>query len=298
MKTEQWLEHITALEAAGEDLEKLLPEVLAKAAGAVVARLLPRVEVNEASLESLSRAFNRLEKSGRKGDPGCIGREAILRRLLASGWPMGELYHAASRSVQWEPVWGGQVDTAASLRGLGGLGLLRSADADAPLVLARLLADTDRATRLAASEALRESRAEWAAALCVHHLLIAGDEDQVRSMLLLALLESRPAAGLELASHLLEAREAGERAPLCLALGESSMDEAAELLWTHLEEQLLEEDRRPCWLGLALSRCPAGRDRLLEEIRQMPPRRRDELALALEGLDDPELNDLLEEGLP
>ncbi len=298
MKTEQWLEHITSLEAAGEGLEQLLPEVLGKAAGPVVARLLSRVEFKDANQEGLARAFNRLENSARKGDPGCIGREAILRRVLAAGWPMSDLYHAASRSVQWEPVWGGQVDTAASLRGLGGLGLLRSADARAPLILARLLTDTDMATRLAAAEAIRESRAEWAAVLCVHHLLGSKDEEQVQSMLLLALLESRQTEGLEMAERMLAAKDSELRAPACLALGECSQDDAAELLWAHLEDQLLEEDRRPCWLGLALSRCPAGRDRLLEEIRQMPPRRRDELALALEGLDDPELNELLEESLP
>lgn len=296
MKTQAWLDQLDQINRDGDRPAKraLVPKLLTAASGAVVARGLRLLPVVAEDAEQLEQCFLRLRKSGRKLDAGCRGKEAILRLALDKDWPLQELWRSALHTVQEEPVFGGRVDTAATLRGLGGLGMLRSGGPDAALELAELLADREVEARKGAIEALRESRADWAAALLLHRLVAGGEETDLQAELLLALLELRPEAGLRRAGSMLESRESIKREAACFALAEDPGAESAELLWNGLANQLLPADRRPFWLALALMRCEEGRGRLLEEIKGMPPPRREELQVALEGIQDEDIERTLQ----
>ncbi len=73
----------------------------------------------------LVRAFDRFMVNPTKTDPGCSAKTAIAETLYRLETYQEDLFLKGISHVQMEPVWGGQVDTAAKLRGTCALGLVR-----------------------------------------------------------------------------------------------------------------------------------------------------------------------------
>lgn len=292
LRLDHWLDGLERVrESASPDALQYCLQAVEQAPGAAVARamaLLRRLG-HEGHGGQAALAFERLCADGLKADPGCLGRMALLEGLLALDWPGPEPWWSGLHLVQWEPVWGGRVDTAAGLRGLCALGLLRSADARAPLALAILLADRECEARQGAVRALREAPESWALPLLAHRAVMGVEELDAQLDLLHGLLEREQAQAFQLVAAQLQSESESSREAAAIALGERGGPEGAGLLWDFLDHNLLPQERRAAWIGLALSRCAEGREALLDQIATMPAVRRREVAEALSGLRDADL---------
>jgi len=69
-------------------------------------------------VDQLTAAFDRFMQKPTATDKGCTAKTAIAKALYEMESPVQELFLRGIRHVQMEPVWGGQADTAADLRGL------------------------------------------------------------------------------------------------------------------------------------------------------------------------------------
>jgi hypothetical protein len=76
-----------------------------------------------------------------KSDPGCRAKVEIARALYELGEDPAAVFPRGVRHRQMEPVFGGREDTAAELRCVCALGLVRLQSPDALVELAELLAD-------------------------------------------------------------------------------------------------------------------------------------------------------------
>src|SRR5262245_26883585 len=92
-------------------------------------------------------AFERFLVEPVKSDPQVLSKNAIAAGLTKLGHDDADFYANGMRHFQPEPVWGGERDTAAHLRGLCAFGLVQSSCGDAHDVLSRLvdlLADPEK----------------------------------------------------------------------------------------------------------------------------------------------------------
>ena len=71
----------------------------------------------------LLRAFDRLMEKPVERDPQCWGKNAIVQALVALEHREAAPFVRGIRHIQIEPVWGGQEDTAPTLRGTCALAL-------------------------------------------------------------------------------------------------------------------------------------------------------------------------------
>lgn len=177
----------------------------------------------------LATALARLLDASPKADPGCAAKQALCEALDRLGHDDEGLFRRAIRHQQWEPVFGGRVDTAVDLRGSAALGLARLDRPEALLDLARLLADPEPAARMAAAHALA-FRAGQDGLPLLHLRIHAGDADpRVLGSCFEAALRLAPVSSLPLVAGFLDGGpEVGEEAALALAA--SRRAEAFDLL--------------------------------------------------------------------
>lgn len=112
-------------------------------------------EIEEA-IGALEETFDRFMEDPVKVDPTCSAKRPLVENLIKIGGCDGSLFLAAARHVQMEPMWGKPVDTAASVRGLGGRGLFSMHYPGAMEVHAELIMDREIETRRIAVDTLTE----------------------------------------------------------------------------------------------------------------------------------------------
>lgn len=185
----------------------------------------------------LVAAFERFMVKPKDSDPGCRAKQAIADTLYRLEYSDETLFIQGIRHVQWEPTWGGQVDTAPSLRGTCALGLVRMHYPAVMVELADLLADPEPEARIAAARAIAYSESDLGVALLRLRIRV-GDTPPVLGECLAALLKLAPADSLALVRAFLDAgrktsdpSDAVEKAEVAaLVLGESRLPEAFSLL--------------------------------------------------------------------
>src|SRR4051794_10661581 len=148
--------------AKGRSVEEVLAELgaLRGSAGAgVLAEVLPRYLANKSNLvvaraaevagkgelkalqADLVAAFWRFMEKAAKTDPGCAAKKAVVEALYEMGLAEREVFLAGIHHVQNEPRWGGESDTAAELRGVSAMGLVRVGYPDVMNELVELMMD-------------------------------------------------------------------------------------------------------------------------------------------------------------
>jgi HEAT repeat protein len=169
-----------------------------------------------------------------------------------------------------EPVFGGREDTAAPLRALSALGLARMLHPEAMLYLADLLADPVLDARLGAVKAIASAGQPGGAPL-LRFKARSGDPDaRVMYAVFEVLLEIGPESSLALVAEFLEAEGEAVAEAAALALGESRLEGAFDILrgWAGREA---EPDRRSSALtAIALLRTDRAIDYLLGLISSGP----------------------------
>lgn len=192
------------------------------------ARLIAKRELTELKAE-LADAFTRLMCKPVKSDPNCLAKAAIADTLYRLDSHNHTLFLQGIRHVQMEPVWGGSVDTAATLRGNCALGLVRMQYSDVMTELADLLADPEAPARMVAARAIGYSDSPQGIPLLRLRARM-GDEPQILSEYLAALLKLAPQQSMAFVSAFLDDPNPQVQELVALVLGESRQPEALDHL--------------------------------------------------------------------
>ncbi|HEX3481944.1 MAG TPA: hypothetical protein VHT91_43320 [Kofleriaceae bacterium] len=274
---EQRVAELRELDAAAPGSLDKLRAALRGTSGFLIAAAARRIEDDrlEALVPELAPAFERLREDAVKRDPGCRGKLAIARALHAlDHWE--DRVFVAGLSHEQREGWA-QEDTAAELRGVCGLAHAHFARADALDVVAALLADRERTTRIAAAQALGDAGRPDATALLRFKLRVGDDEPAVLSACCEALFALARDASYDFVVKLLAAHD--ERAEVAaLALGGARFAAAFEPIAAWCVGASLEQRHRIGYLALALLRAEPATAYLLDAIRTHG--RRDAVAAA------------------
>ena len=195
--------------------------------------------IRDANLQSLLPAlrdsFERLMQNSAI-DPSCLGKQAIIDALYCLEYPDFEPFLAGIRHRQPEAAWGGQADTAAGLRAVSALGLVRVNYPDVMSELADLLADPALEARVGAGRACGYSESPTSVPLLRLRVQL-GDEAAVLAECFAALLRLAPESSLPLVGRALSQSSQPSRDPsrdvsetAALALGESRLPAALPIL--------------------------------------------------------------------
>ena len=216
----------------------------------------------------LASACTRLLDAPTKADPGCTAKAALAEALDRLGHDDAELFGRAIVHEQWEPVWGGRVDTAVDLRGAAAMALARLDRPECLIALARLLADPEPKARLAAARALAYRGRPDGLPLLHLRIHAADPEAAVVGACFEAVLRLAPVSSVPFVAGFLDAPAAAVAEEAALALGASRREEAFPLLrdWC---ARTVDPARRPAALrALALLRRQEALDLLLERVRE------------------------------
>ena len=222
---------------------------------------------DEGLLPVLEIAFRRFCEKGEKTDPGCEAKIAIMEGLRSMRWDEEDFFVDACRYRQFEPVWGGSVDTAAEVRVLAAFALAEMNSRSAMSELIDLLVDPEPGCRAGAIRALAASQqdaAKYLLRLKAHH----GDTDpQVLGECLTGLLsiaydEGHPIALKYLASESLDAR-----LEAAVALGTARKPNALEPLQRQYRIAEEREEKRMMLMAIALLQYDEAVDFVLEQTK-------------------------------
>lgn len=136
-----------------------------------------------ALIPELLAAFHKFLENPVKTDPQCWAKNALSKALAGLGHDEPEAFLLGLAHMQMEPVWGGQQDTAATLRGTCALALVQCRNLSDLELLSRLtevLADSDKTVRIEAARAIGHlGRAEGALLLRLRALVGDSEPDAI-----------------------------------------------------------------------------------------------------------------------
>lgn len=257
-KLEEMLSALTQIRDAPVDEKAIatLRQVLKSKYSVAVARAAKMVgELSMTQLiPDLAATFERMMVKPAETDQGCLAKKEIAETLYRLEYSKEDLFLQGIRHVQMEPVWGGKEDTAAVLRGVCALGLVRMNYPEVMSELANLLADPKPEARVAAAKAIAYSANPQGVPLLRLKVLVGDEAPQVLSECFIALLQLAPAQSLPLVASFLLASEEQVCELAALALGESRLHEAFDPLRSWWEKSNSVELRRIGLLTIAMLR--------------------------------------------
>lgn len=202
-------------------------------------------------------------------DKGCLAKNAIAEALIRIEHPDPDVFLAAARHVQREPVWGGTEDTAAWLRGLGAIGLAGCGHPRALAHLVEVLADPEKLARIGAARALGALGGREPSLLLRLKLLLGDRETEVLSECFRSLLAIEPGAeGTPFVARFLDADHEATAEAAALALGESRQPQAFDLLKRSWEEVRGRSLRQAHLVAISLLRTPTSTDFLVSLLER------------------------------
>jgi hypothetical protein len=205
-------------------------------------------------------------------DPGCFAKFRIAEALYKLEVPNEAIFLAGIRHRQMEPVWGGQQDTACSLRNVSALGLVKCSYSELMLELADLLADPEPLVRSGAIRAIAYSGRIEAVPLLRYKTRIGDSELAVLTDSFAGLIEiDRPNAIPVIAKYLNpKFADPGPAEMAALALGESKAPEAFPILEQFWQNTLSAELKKVALLAIAMHRSQPALNLLKETLRSAP----------------------------
>ena len=270
--TDEALRAIRAIRDAPEsyDLKRDLASFLRHKSNHVVSAAASTAERLEsvALAQDLVDAFLELMKDPAKRDPGCQALIAIAKALVTLDEPAAKVYFAGIHHVQMEGSFGPPIDAAAPLRGLCAQGLARMGHADALLECVNLLADKEVPARVGAIRGIADS-GDIAGALLLRLKALVGDkEDEVIGECFAGLLRLAPAPSVEFVAGFLKSASEEIRERAALALGESHLAAAFQVLREAWVETAQAARRRTLLLSIAMLRLDEAVEFLLTRLAE------------------------------
>jgi HEAT repeat protein len=234
------------IEAQLEQLGRLRTGTPAEAAAPVRKALTDRVNLVVAKAATIAgellirdlepdlvRSFERLLEDPVKRDPQCWGKNALAKALKELDHRESAVFLRGSRHVQMEPVWGGQADTAGTLRGICLLALVGCTDLKREEILRYLvnaLTEAAAPVRVDAARALAQMGGEESALLLRLKARMGDSEPSVTGQALESLLALERKEALPFVAGFLSPTGGEIAEEAALALGASRMAAAVELL--------------------------------------------------------------------
>lgn len=270
LATEDALAAIHAIRHSPEkyDLARDLAPFLRHKSNHAVAAAAGAAEHLEASalVPDLVLAFERFMRDPAKLDPGCKATTAIVQALIQLEDSAAKVYFAGVRHVQREGSFGPPTDAAAPLRGLCARGLARMGHPDALLECVTLLADPEMAARAGAVRAIADAGRPEGVLLLRLKTLLGDREIDVTGECFGALLSLDPAGSVEFVAKFLNSRTDGISEQAALALGESRLPAAFDLLREAWERGAVAEQRRTLLVAIAMLRIDEALEFLLTRL--------------------------------
>jgi hypothetical protein len=201
-------------------------------------------------MPELLNAFDRFFDNPVKTDPQCWAKNALSRVLVALEHQEAEVFLRGMRHIQMEPVWGGQSDTAGTLRATCALALVQCrslTDADLLGHLLELAGDKDKSVRTEAMRAIEQVGSPPAALLLRLRAVLGADEPEVLGACYSGVLRLEGAKAIPwIARFLASADDNAAEAALAIA-GTHSVEG-----FNALRERFTEADD-PWWRSVLLS---------------------------------------------
>ena len=219
-------------------------------------------------IPDLLAALDRFFTDPVKSDPQCWAKKALFQAFADLGHNQADVYVRGLKHIQMEPVWGGQQDTAAPVRGACALALVECRDVSDIALLGHLieaLADTDKTVRVEAARAIGRIDRPEAALLLRLRALVGDEEPEVLGACFSALLSIEGRAGIAFVSRFLEAK-GDEGAEAALAIGLMRTPEAHHALKEKWEHERESEFAGVLLSAIALTRQPEAIDFLVDLI--------------------------------
>jgi hypothetical protein len=230
--------------------------------------------IREANLKSLQpqleEAFARFMKTPTTSDKGCAAKQAIANALYEMGCDSTDVFLAGIHHHQMEGAYGGAVDTAAELRGIGALGLVRMAYRDVMVELVDLLVDPSHQARIMAARAIAYSGRDEGALLLRLKILSGDKVDDVTAECLLALGNLARTKALPFVRRYLDSPYPALAEAAAMALGEMRHESALAVLLEEWERNSMTESRKALTLPIALSRLPRSLEFLIQVVEKQP----------------------------
>jgi HEAT repeat protein len=229
----------------------------------------------QALVPDLCSAFERLLKDPVKADPKCWGKESIAKALKDLGHTDSAIFLKGVQHVQMEPVWGGEEDTAPTLRATCALALLQCTDLtreDKLWAVMPLLTEKSASLRKDAAIAL-ESLEGREAALLLRIKARMGDVDAtVTGQIFESLLRVEGESAVAFIVEFFRAPDPEVRDEAVLALGASRLPGAVVALRDLLARKIPLVDNEVVFRALSISRREEAIAFLLGVIRTWRPR--------------------------
>jgi HEAT repeat protein len=271
-KFDQQLADLEELRASAGDAST--PDRLRKALSdrnnyvvAKAARITEELGVR-ALIPDLLSAFDRFFIDPVKSDPQCWAKNALVQALASLDHNDSAVFLRGLRHVQREPVWGGQEDTAAALRGNSALALVQCRDLSDIQVLTYLieiLVDSDKTVRVEAARAIGRINRPEAALLLRLRALVGDEEPEALGACFSALLSIEGRDGIDFVSRFLDADE-DARDEAALALGLMRSPEALKVLRDRWEQERNSSFAAVLLSAIALTRQQEAIDFLIQLI--------------------------------
>jgi HEAT repeat protein len=212
----------------------------------------------------LAVAFDRFFEEPEKIDKLCRAKIAIaegLNQLECSDEP---LFWRGARYVQYEPVWGGEQDTAAPLRVSCAFSLVRNHAHGVLPYLVDLLNDREKVARVGAAQALAYFGTDSAALLLRLKARVGDAEPEVISECFTGLLKLGKDEAVGFVAEFLSNADLAIQEAAVLALGDSRQPKAFEALKSFWEAHADGRIQETVLMALSLLRLPQATDFLLE----------------------------------
>jgi hypothetical protein len=232
---------------------------------AEAAEIVGQAHLAELASELL-RTFERFLENPEKTDKLCRAKIAVAEALNELDYAEEDFFWRGARYVQFEPVWGGEKDTAAPLRVACAFGLVRSRARGVLPYLVDLLNDPEKPARIGAAQALAYSETESAGLLLRLKARVGDSEPEVISECFNGLLRITPVEGVSFVAEFLRSHDTAIQEAAILALGDSRRLEAFEALKAFWEKQIDGRLQETILMAVALLRLPAATDFLLSLV--------------------------------
>jgi hypothetical protein len=271
------------IEAEIEALNRLRERSAAQAAAPLRKALTDRVNLVAAKaakiaaemrildlLPDLLRAFDRLFEKPVERDPQCWGKNAISKALVALDHRQAAPFLRGIRHIQPEPVWGGEADTAATLRGTCALALPSCADiarGEVLRVLVDALADPALPVRSDAARAVAQMQGDEAILLLRLKARLGDPEPEIVGQVFDYLFQLEREQALPFVAGFLQPHLGALAEEAALALGSSRLPGAAPLLEDAWNRQRVPEFRQVLLRSLSATRQPPALEFLLNLVR-------------------------------